>query len=783
MQAISAVDGSSPSRHGITDGAPDGSRPVSGLRVWLGRWPALFRAVSLRTHILLLLVGMVVGLTLLILTSVLMISEQASERAMERDFRTLGGFLNQLLEERARSMTEISKVMVSQPTTLSYLYQEAEPGAGMARADRETIADLTEDIRVTMGASRVALIDAGGRTIGDSAGATSTPISERGFRSALRGRRWRGMIEENGQPAVAVCVPILSPDGQFVRGAFFASKILDDELARQMRNALGKDIAFLHRSRPIASSVPLSWLPPLPTKGQTRQVMYVHDALYIIDYQRLTLFPNQDALGVVLMHPQNEATLLVSDLRAGILGCAAAALLLAFLVGSLVADRVVRPLDDVVAAARQIRFGVWPEHLPTDRSDEIGLLQSAFNEMTTTIRTAQERLLARIDTDPLTDLESHRRFRERLAQEVRRSIDFDETLALLLVDLDQFRVFNERNNLGTGDRILCHVATALKALLPPVATIARYGGDEFGIILPCSHPAEAQRTAELIVANLANPEGTSLTVSIGFALNHASMAEPEPLLLAAEFALTQAKHQGGNTCFGFDPLSISVAAPRLSPTEEFITAPSGMQYLFHSLRDGSLVAIQALAAAVDAKDRYTEGHSHRVADLSVRFAERLGFSPEEVSRVHTAATLHDVGKIGVPDRILQKQGQLEPEEMRMMEAHAVMGEMIAAKIPQIARCVSGIRSHHERWDGRGYPDGLRGEDIPLIARIIALADAFDAMTTDRPYRRGRSTEEALATIIAGSGSQFDPDLVPSFLIVVRETERPQSSVLSVRKAA
>lgn len=185
--------------------------------------------------------------------------------------------------------------------------------------------------------------------------------------------------------------------------------------------------------------------------------------------------------------------------------------------------------------------------------------------------------------------------------------------------------------------------------------------------------------------------------------------------------------------------------------------------LVDDLRDLFLSTVQALAAAVEAKDAYTSGHSRRVADMARDTAALLGLSKEEVEGIHVAAVVHDVGKIGVDTSILRKPGRLEAEEWAVLRAHPERGAGIIGCVPQLRHLVGEVRHHHERLDGGGYPEGLKGEEIPLGARIIAVSDAYDAMTSERPYRPAMSAAQARAELERCLGTQFDPVVAIAFL--------------------
>ncbi len=185
--------------------------------------------------------------------------------------------------------------------------------------------------------------------------------------------------------------------------------------------------------------------------------------------------------------------------------------------------------------------------------------------------------------------------------------------------------------------------------------------------------------------------------------------------------------------------------------------------LYTDLKKSFYETVGALAEAMEKKDRYTGGHTKRVVQYSTAIAEQLNLGPELLERLRLAGLLHDIGKIGIEDRILKKQAGLEPDERQVMQSHPEVGYDIMSRVEGLRDVIGGMRYHHERWDGKGYPLGLKGEDIPLVARIIAVADAYDAMVSTRPYRKGMDPQVAYDEIVRNSGSQFDPRVVEGFV--------------------
>jgi diguanylate cyclase (GGDEF)-like protein len=359
---------------------------------------------------------------------------------------------------------------------------------------------------------------------------------------------------------------------------------------------------------------------------------------------------------------------------------------------------------------------------------------------------ALRELHRRATTDPLTDLPNHREFHERLRAEVERARRHGRELSVVVIDIDHFKLVNDTHGHPVGDRVLAHVATTLRRALRSGDTLARIGGEEFGWILPETTALPAwqavERAREILAASPAPTVGT-VDFSAGICdLEHVdrSLGAPD-LLRLADGALYWAKRNGRGITF------------RYSPT--VVTALTAEEMAGTALREQSLAAVRALARAVDERLPHTHQHSERVAALAVAIARDLGWDEDRRALLREAALVHDTGVIGVPDDVLLKPGPLTSRERALMEAHAAAGSRIVAGALS-AEQAEWIHRHHERPDGRGYPGGLSGDAIPDGARILAVADAFDAMTTERSYRRALAPAEALAAVRDGAGTQFDP---------------------------
>jgi diguanylate cyclase (GGDEF)-like protein len=373
-------------------------------------------------------------------------------------------------------------------------------------------------------------------------------------------------------------------------------------------------------------------------------------------------------------------------------------------------------------------------------------------------------------TDALTGLLNHGAMQVRLREEIARAQRDGTVLSCVILDLDDFKQVNDSRGHQAGDELLRGVAELLRAELRPYDQVARYGGDEFVLLLPGSDEETACQVAERVRDAMAaeTAPGSRLELAGACSLGVAEWHEPldaAALLEHADRALLLAKRTGKGR----------VAVANADVERELA--------LVHA-DQGSPAAVQALAAAIEERDHYTRDHSDTVVRLARGVAMILGLPSDKVERIAHAALLHDVGKLGVPHEILHKRGALTEEEWAVMAEHPVAGERILLRIPELASIAPIVRHEHEHWDGSGYPDALRGHNIPVGSRIILACDAYEAMTTSRPYRAALTKEHAVAELRAGAGSTYDPDVVEALLDLLG-VERPvvPDRALGVRLAA
>jgi diguanylate cyclase (GGDEF)-like protein len=369
--------------------------------------------------------------------------------------------------------------------------------------------------------------------------------------------------------------------------------------------------------------------------------------------------------------------------------------------------------------------------------------------------------------DPVTGLLNHRGMNARLEQECARCHRVAGSFSVVMMDLDSFKLFNDTYGHAVGDDVLNTVARVLHHATRTSDIVSRYGGDEFMALLPDTTAEGAVVLVKRIQQEIKdrafyfdkpNKNQVPIALSFGIANYPNEGVRLAEVLSAADANLYRSKQKGGD----------EITAPNtdLGPTEKL----------------GAFNVLEGLVTTVDNKDHYTRRHSDDVCQLSVALAMKLGLSHETQRVLRVAGLLHDVGKIGVPDSVLRKPSALDADEFEVVKQHVTLGRLIIRDVPNLSEVLDAVATHHERLDGAGYPEGLKGKAIPLLGRILAVADAYSAMTTDRPYRKALAIEDAIAELRKVAGKQLDPMLVKQFIKVV-ECRKQESGTETTRMTA
>ena len=383
--------------------------------------------------------------------------------------------------------------------------------------------------------------------------------------------------------------------------------------------------------------------------------------------------------------------------------------------------------------------------VPSD--DDLRALRAFANHAITAIESARalDTMRHLAEHDPLTDLRNRRAFEDGIEAALERT-----EVALLVLDLDHFKRVNDTLGHSAGDQVLCTFADLLRRFGRVGDVPTRLGGEEFALVLPGTGEEAARAVAERLRRDVAEAFADSpvpVTVSVGIAVAQPGESAAQ-LVRDANRALFAAKRLGRDRAVVHDAETIAVLGA-----------------LAEGRSDEQLAAALLLAETLDLRDVATAQHSRTVGRYAERTARELGLPADRVERLRVAGHLHDIGKLGIADAILQKPGALTDAEWAEMRRHPEVGARILehANLRDVARWVRG---HHERVDGRGYPDRLAGEDIPLESRVLAVADAYEAMTADRPYRRAMDAAAARVELERSAGSQFDAVVVAAFLRAV-----------------
>ena len=388
------------------------------------------------------------------------------------------------------------------------------------------------------------------------------------------------------------------------------------------------------------------------------------------------------------------------------------------------------------------------------------IMEAIASEVAVALRNAQlyQDAHRRAERDSITELLNHRAIQEKIGVELSRARKQNQVLTLVMMDLNNFKFFNDTYGHPTGDGVLKTVARCLRETCRAGDVVGRYGGDEFIAILPQTDASAALKFCRAVEDRIERESFDThdkddrhipISLSFGAAIFPNDGQNTLELLSVADANLYEAK-RGGAPITG---LSASTENSELRQLKEVGVGRS-------------FGVLDALVTAIDNKDHYTRRHSEDVTHWALLMARELDYPIEQQRAIRISGLLHDVGKIAVPDSILRKPGRLNDDEFGILQQHPVFGALIVKDVPNLPEVLGGIRHHHERFDGKGYPDRLAGENIPVFGRLLAIPDCFSAMTTDRPYRKALTWAEAFTEIEAGSDTQFDPQMVDAFLEVM-----------------
>ena len=373
---------------------------------------------------------------------------------------------------------------------------------------------------------------------------------------------------------------------------------------------------------------------------------------------------------------------------------------------------------------------------------------------------------ARVDS--LTGVYNYRYFVEQIERQFEQCRS--TSLALLYIDLDDFKLYNQLYGVAEGDRALVEVANILRACVDTNGLIFRSSGKVFAVLMPGYDGRQAELLAQEVRRRVAEINSApdrqymrGLTVSCGICVSPFAASSAKELMENADLATYHAKAKGKHGINRFE-----LNAPESnSPRERALRVIRRSNDTSYQRNE---VAVKALTAAIDAKDHYTYQHSRNVARYAATLAAAYGLNDEQVRMIYEAGLLHDIGKISIPESVLGKNGKLTDEEYEIIKGHVNNSIDMIRHLPSMDYLIPAVVGHHERWDGRGYPRGIKGTEIPLSARCLAVADAFDAMTTDRPYRKGLSVDYAIGQLEKGCGTEFDPELSTLFVQLIRAGE-------------
>ena len=450
--------------------------------------------------------------------------------------------------------------------------------------------------------------------------------------------------------------------------------------------------------------------------------------------------------------------------------------------------------NPVLTADKQERLVAWHNSLLYDDNGKVIYLISSGEDITErkAIEKQQEKLnqeLLRSNSklkqvaliDQHTGLFNHNYLQQAMEAEFQRSRRYAHPLAVILLDIDYFKSINDVYGIPFGDLVLKQFAKELKRMLRKYDIVIRYGGEEFLVISPGIATQQAVNLSQRLLETLSflNFGNKEHVVKLKLSLGVVSFPDDKAgrsmdLISLVEQIMNKAKESGGNRAYSSADLKKRSRIGKFLKTKaaSINILKDKIDKLTKKTNNDSMESIFAFAKTLELKDHYTGEHVEKTVHYASEIAKGLGLPKDELEAIQQAAMLHDLGKIGVSENILLKKGKLNKSEFDEIKKHPQIGADIIRPIRFLHGIIPFIFYHHERWDGKGYPSGIKGDDIPMGARVIAIADVYQALSSDRPYHKAFSKEEAINIIKNGAGTQFDPRIVNVFLKVMKKEKKP-----------
>ncbi|MBF8984205.1 diguanylate cyclase [Lutibacter sp. B2] len=574
---------------------------------------------------------------------------------------------------------------------------------------------------------------------------------------------FKGIKEYNGDLYMVAFSPIFKSNHEGVsRGVIIFGKKITPKFLKEIERQLGYNVFFVYDNKFILND---------GINAEIRQNIHIISKIkgnHVIELGKTRIIGStymkdisDEKVGYVgTIESRDIFFSSVSFVRRNTFGILLLSLSLIFIISSKLKNNIINPIKNLEKQITKISEEKLRMHVNVNGPNEIIHLGTVFNKMIDSLfkhKRENENLRNISNTDELTLLYNHRYFYECLNKSIGQGM---RPITILFCDIDKFKSLNDIHGYNTGDIILKEIGNIIKETVKNSEFIFRYGGEEYVVLLENCLSEQSLEIAEKIRVNVMRSKKLKknigyrpITISVGVATYPFHALGVEDLVEKANKAMCFAKQNGRNQCHIYKKDMDDLVDKNYYEFEKQ-----------EMLMDSAL----ALAAAIDVKDEYTGKHSELVAKYSLLLAEKLNLSEQDQYVLRIGALLHDCGKIGIPNDILRKPGKLTDEEFEIIKNHTILGNNIIKYVVKNSGIVSCVRNHHERWDGRGYPDGLSEEYISLYARIVCIADTYHAMTSDRSYRNGLHQEQAFEELRKNKGTQFDPNLVDIFIQTIYE---------------